>query len=187
MARTAARLLLRTAERTGHCYPYRFDKYNIKAFQTSVPPPVKMMQCGEKWRFFIVLIVIAGQRQNSLLFTNIRLTYMVTDVVSAVADIMFRPLPAWTSVPPPSCRQGHGTTGRQRDRRAPRPDPGLWRIARRRPAPDGDRPGVSLEQDILARMDVTPAIAADLREMDSRIFRDAPMGIKEELLSRSKK
>jgi len=36
-------------------------------------------------------------------------------------------------------------------------------------------------------MDVTPAIAADLREMDSRIFRDAPMGIKEELLSRSKK
>jgi propionate CoA-transferase len=48
-------------------------------------------------------------------------------------------------------------------------------------------PGVSLEQDILARMDFTPAIAADLREMDSRIFRDAPMGIKEEFLSRSKK
>ena len=38
-------------------------------------------------------------------------------------------------------------------------------------------PGVDLDRDVLAHMDFTPAIAPDLREMDSRIFRDEPMGL----------
>ncbi len=38
-------------------------------------------------------------------------------------------------------------------------------------------PGISLEKDVLAHMDFTPAIAADLKEMDARLFRAAPMGL----------
>jgi propionate CoA-transferase len=38
-------------------------------------------------------------------------------------------------------------------------------------------PGVDLERDVLAHMDFAPIIAADLREMDPRIFRDEPMGL----------
>ena len=38
-------------------------------------------------------------------------------------------------------------------------------------------PGVDLERDVLAHMDFAPTIAADLREMDPRIFRDEPMGL----------
>jgi propionate CoA-transferase len=36
-------------------------------------------------------------------------------------------------------------------------------------------PGLDLERDILAHMDFTPEIAPDLRKMDARCFRDAPM------------
>ena len=39
-------------------------------------------------------------------------------------------------------------------------------------------PGIDLEKDILAHMAFKPAIAPDLKEMDARIFRDAPMGLK---------
>ena len=42
-------------------------------------------------------------------------------------------------------------------------------------------PGVDLEQDILAHMDFVPAIKS-LTTMDPRIFRDAPMGLKAQLL-----
>ncbi len=38
-------------------------------------------------------------------------------------------------------------------------------------------PGISLERDILVQMDFTPLIAADLKEMDRRIFRDELMGL----------
>ncbi len=38
-------------------------------------------------------------------------------------------------------------------------------------------PGVDLERDILAQMDFTPVIARDLKEMDTRIFTDALMGL----------
>ncbi|MFW5867571.1 MAG: acyl CoA:acetate/3-ketoacid CoA transferase [Armatimonadota bacterium] len=38
-------------------------------------------------------------------------------------------------------------------------------------------PGVDLEDEVLAQMDFTPAVAEDLRDMDPRIFRAAPMGL----------
>lgn len=43
-------------------------------------------------------------------------------------------------------------------------------------------PGVDLEKDILAQMDFQPLIRS-LRTMDERIFKPAPMGLKEDLLS----
>lgn len=42
-------------------------------------------------------------------------------------------------------------------------------------------PGVNLEKDVLAHMDFKPIIAPDLKIMDERIFRDSPMGIREEI------
>lgn len=39
-------------------------------------------------------------------------------------------------------------------------------------------PGVDLEKDILAHMEFKPVIAADLKEMDKRIFRTEPMGLR---------
>lgn len=44
-------------------------------------------------------------------------------------------------------------------------------------------PGVDLERDVLAHMDFRPVIREPLREMDHRIFREDPMGLKEELLA----
>jgi len=38
-------------------------------------------------------------------------------------------------------------------------------------------PGVDLQKDILDRMEFKPFIAKDLKEMDARIFTDAPMGL----------
>lgn len=38
-------------------------------------------------------------------------------------------------------------------------------------------PGVDVEDQVLAQMDFRPAIAPDLRDMDARIFREAPMGL----------
>jgi len=43
-------------------------------------------------------------------------------------------------------------------------------------------PGVDLEKDILAQMDFRPIIK-DLKTMDDRIFKAAPMGLKDDLLS----
>ena len=50
-------------------------------------------------------------------------------------------------------------------------------------APDGVElieiaPGMDLERDILAHMGFRPIISPNLREMDKRIFRDGPMGMK---------
>jgi propionate CoA-transferase len=38
-------------------------------------------------------------------------------------------------------------------------------------------PGVRLKEDVLDQMEFTPAVSPELKEMDSRIFRDAPMGL----------
>ena len=43
-------------------------------------------------------------------------------------------------------------------------------------------PGIDIERDILAHMDFKP-IVDNPQEMDSRIFRDEPMGLKDKLLS----
>jgi propionate CoA-transferase len=42
-------------------------------------------------------------------------------------------------------------------------------------------PGVDLERDVLAQMSFRPKIAADLKLMDSRIFREEPMGVRAEI------
>ena len=47
-------------------------------------------------------------------------------------------------------------------------------------------PGIDLEKDVLAHMDFRPAIAEDLKLMDERIFRDEPMGVKDELMAKAK-
>ncbi len=44
-------------------------------------------------------------------------------------------------------------------------------------------PGVDLENDILAHMEFKPVVSEGLRPMDPRIFREAPMGLKEDLLT----
>lgn len=44
-------------------------------------------------------------------------------------------------------------------------------------------PGVDLERDILAHMAFRPVISPHLREMDSRIFQNESMGLRDELLS----
>ncbi|HHV57493.1 MAG TPA: acyl CoA:acetate/3-ketoacid CoA transferase [Firmicutes bacterium] len=40
-------------------------------------------------------------------------------------------------------------------------------------------PGVDLEEQVLKQMDFRPQVARELRTMDERIFRDAPMGLRE--------
>jgi propionate CoA-transferase len=44
-------------------------------------------------------------------------------------------------------------------------------------------PGVDLERDILANMDFAPLVSPQLSLMDSRIFADGPMGLREDLLA----
>ena len=44
-------------------------------------------------------------------------------------------------------------------------------------------PGINIERDILALMDFAPAIPHDPATMDARIFADAPMGLREDLLA----
>ncbi len=39
-------------------------------------------------------------------------------------------------------------------------------------------PGVDLQRDILNQMDFKPIISAHLKEMDNRIFKPEPMGLK---------
>ncbi len=46
-------------------------------------------------------------------------------------------------------------------------------------------PGIDLEEHILKHMDFKPVMAESLSVMDSRIFRNEPMGLKEDLLSLS--
>jgi len=43
-------------------------------------------------------------------------------------------------------------------------------------------PGIDLERDILAHMDFVPVMKTPLKLMDARIFREAPMGLREQLL-----
>ncbi len=44
-------------------------------------------------------------------------------------------------------------------------------------------PGVDLQRDVLALMDFRPAISPNLKIMDARIFRDEPMGIRDDMLA----
>lgn len=44
-------------------------------------------------------------------------------------------------------------------------------------------PGIDIERDIFAHMDFRPKVSDELRLMDERIFRDAPMGLRQDLLS----
>ncbi|MBE3554918.1 MAG: acyl CoA:acetate/3-ketoacid CoA transferase [Thermicanus sp.] len=48
-------------------------------------------------------------------------------------------------------------------------------------------PGIDPETHILPYMDFEPRIAKDLKVMDPRIFRDEPMGIREEILAKAKR
>jgi propionate CoA-transferase len=45
-------------------------------------------------------------------------------------------------------------------------------------------PGVRLKEDVLDRMEFEPAISPDLGSMDPRLFREGPMGLREDLLAR---
>ena len=47
-------------------------------------------------------------------------------------------------------------------------------------------PGVDLEKDILGKMAFKPAISPNLKLMDARLFNEAVMGIKDEVLSKAK-
>ena len=44
-------------------------------------------------------------------------------------------------------------------------------------------PGIDLEQDILAHMDFRPAISPTLKTMDARLFRNAPMSLRDDMLA----
>jgi propionate CoA-transferase len=44
-------------------------------------------------------------------------------------------------------------------------------------------PGIDLEKDVLAHVGFTPVINGEPKQMDARIFRDEPMGLKEDLLT----
>ncbi len=46
-------------------------------------------------------------------------------------------------------------------------------------------PGVDLERDVLAQMEFRPLISPSLRLMDERIFRDAPMNLRSEIMAKS--
>jgi propionate CoA-transferase len=46
-------------------------------------------------------------------------------------------------------------------------------------------PGVDLEKDILGQMEFRPHIAADLKDMDPRLFRDEPMNIRAEIMAKA--
>jgi propionate CoA-transferase len=43
-------------------------------------------------------------------------------------------------------------------------------------------PGIDLERDVLSKMQFRPVISPDLKQMDSRIFRDIPMGLRNDIL-----
>ena len=45
-------------------------------------------------------------------------------------------------------------------------------------------PGVRLQEDVLDQMDIEPRVADNLKEMDSRIFSDGPMGLRETIVAR---
>jgi len=45
-------------------------------------------------------------------------------------------------------------------------------------------PGIDLERDLLAHMDFRPRVAAELREMDPRLFRPEPMGYLADLMTK---
>jgi len=47
-------------------------------------------------------------------------------------------------------------------------------------------PGIDLKRDVLELMDFTPEISPELKLMDARIFKNGPMGIREEVMKNKK-
>ena len=47
-------------------------------------------------------------------------------------------------------------------------------------------PGIDLQTQVLDQMEFKPLVAQNLKTMDARIFTDAPMGIRDEILSKVK-
>ena len=47
-------------------------------------------------------------------------------------------------------------------------------------------PGIDLQTQVLDQMDFKPLVAENLKTMDLRIFVDAPMGIKDEIMAKAK-
>ncbi|MSO53870.1 MAG: acyl CoA:acetate/3-ketoacid CoA transferase [Rhodospirillales bacterium] len=45
-------------------------------------------------------------------------------------------------------------------------------------------PGMRVKEDILDRMGFTPAVASDLKTMDTRLYREGPMGLRADILAR---
>ena len=45
-------------------------------------------------------------------------------------------------------------------------------------------PGVDLEEDVIAYMGFRPAVDPNLRQMDSRLFFEEPMGIRKEIAAK---
>lgn len=43
-------------------------------------------------------------------------------------------------------------------------------------------PGIDLERDVLSQMRFTPMVSAQMKQMDARIFRPAPMGLRDDIL-----
>jgi propionate CoA-transferase len=58
----------------------------------------------------------------------------------------------------------------------------VFRLAANGPELVEIAPGMDVERDILARMDFRPAVSPQLKTMDARIFCDAPMGLRQNLL-----
>ncbi|GAB6101240.1 acyl CoA:acetate/3-ketoacid CoA transferase [Thermococcus atlanticus] len=57
----------------------------------------------------------------------------------------------------------------------------VFRLTRRGLVLEEYAPGVDVERDIIANMEFEPMISPRLREMDERLFGEAPMGLKDEL------
>ena len=59
----------------------------------------------------------------------------------------------------------------------------VFRAHPRRSGTDRDRPGIDLEKDVLAHVGFEPIIDGEPKLMDARLFRDEPMGLKDDLLT----
>jgi propionate CoA-transferase len=47
-------------------------------------------------------------------------------------------------------------------------------------------PGLDMEKDVLSQMEYKPLIAPKVKLMDARLFKEGPMGIKPEILNKTK-
>ena len=61
---------------------------------------------------------------------------------------------------------------------------GVFRLGEKGPILIEIAPGIQLENDILTQMEFVPQIAPDLKKMDPRIFREEPLGIRDEIIEK---